>query len=74
MSFSRRLLLGFGMVSRSLAGPGVYSSGLPITESKVWRRQVARVRNLESLVQRIKKLEGVAGPEQDEDDDRTDTT
>jgi UDP-3-O-[3-hydroxymyristoyl] glucosamine N-acyltransferase len=68
------VITGFGMVSRSLAGPGVYSSGLPITESKVWRRQVARVRNLESLVQRVKKLEGVAGSEQDEDDDRTDTT
>jgi len=68
------VITGFGMVSRSLAGPGVYSSGLPITESKVWRRQVARVRNLESLVQRVKKLEGVAGPEQDEDDDRPDNT
>jgi UDP-3-O-[3-hydroxymyristoyl] glucosamine N-acyltransferase len=68
------VITGFGMVSRSLAGPGVYSSGLPITESKVWRRQVARVRNLESLVQRVKKLEGVAGSEQDEDDDRPDTT
>jgi UDP-3-O-[3-hydroxymyristoyl] glucosamine N-acyltransferase len=68
------VISGFGMVSRSLAGPGVYSSGLPITESKVWRRQVARVRNLESLVQRIKKLEGVAGSEQDEDDDRPDNT
>jgi UDP-3-O-[3-hydroxymyristoyl] glucosamine N-acyltransferase len=70
----RVIITGFGMVSRSLSGPGVYSSGLPITESKVWRRQVARVRNLESLVQRVKKLEGVAGSEQDEDDDRTDTT
>lgn len=68
------VITGFGMVSRSLAGPGVYSSGLPITESKIWRRQVARVRNLESLVERVKKLEGAAGTEQDEDDDRTDTT
>ena len=68
------IITGFGMVSRSLPGPGVYSSGLPITESKAWRRQVARVRNLESLVQRVKKLEGVAGSEQDEDDDRPDNT
>ncbi len=63
------IITGFGMVSRSLAGPGVYSSGLPITESKIWRRQVARVRNLESLIERVKKLEGGAGTEQDEDDD-----
>jgi UDP-3-O-[3-hydroxymyristoyl] glucosamine N-acyltransferase len=68
------IITGFGMVSRSLAGPGVYSSGLPITESKIWRRQVARVRNLESLIQRVRKLEGDAGTEQDEDDDRSDTT
>jgi UDP-3-O-[3-hydroxymyristoyl] glucosamine N-acyltransferase len=67
------VITGFGMVSRSLPGPGVYSSGLPITESKVWRRQVARVRTLESLFERVKKLEGAAGSQQDEDDDRTDT-
>jgi UDP-3-O-[3-hydroxymyristoyl] glucosamine N-acyltransferase len=68
------IITGFGMVSRSLPGPGVYSSGLPITESKVWRRQVARVRNLESLIERVKKLEGAAGSQQDEDDDGPDTT
>src|SRR4051794_5699929 len=68
------VITGFGMVSRSLAGPGVYSSGLPITESKIWRRQVARVRNLESLFERVKRLERAAGTEQGEDDDRTDQT
>jgi UDP-3-O-[3-hydroxymyristoyl] glucosamine N-acyltransferase len=68
------VVTGFGMVSRSLPGPGVYSSGLPITESKVWRRQVARVRNLDSLFERVKKLEGAAGTQQDEDDDGSSTT
>lgn len=68
------VITGFGMVSRSLAGPGVYSSGLPITESKIWRRQVARVRNLESLFERVKRLERAAGTEQDEDDDGSDQT
>jgi len=67
------IITGFGMVSRSLPGPGVYSSGLPITESKVWRRQVAHVRKLESLFERVKKLEGAAGSQQDEDDDGSDT-
>ena len=62
------------MVSRSLAGPGVYSSGLPITESKIWRRQVARVRNLEPLFERVKRLERAAGTAQDEDDDGSDQT
>jgi UDP-3-O-[3-hydroxymyristoyl] glucosamine N-acyltransferase len=57
------------MVSRSLSGPGVYSSGIPIEESRVWRRQIARFRSLESLTQRVRRLERAAGAEQDEDDD-----
>jgi len=42
--------------------------------AKSMRTPLARVRNLESLVQRVKKLEGTAGSEQDEDDDRPDNT
>jgi UDP-3-O-[3-hydroxymyristoyl] glucosamine N-acyltransferase len=62
-------ITGFAMVSRSLTAPGVYSSGIPIEESKIWRRQVARYRNLESLGKRVKDLERAAGSVQDEDDD-----
>jgi UDP-3-O-[3-hydroxymyristoyl] glucosamine N-acyltransferase len=62
-------ITGFAMVSRSLTAPGVYSSGIPIEESKIWRRQVARYRNLESLGKRIKDLERAAGSVQGEDDD-----
>jgi len=67
-------ITGFAMVSRSLSEPGVYSSGIPIEESKLWRRQVARYRNLESLGKRVKELERAVGSVQDEDDDRLDTT
>ena len=67
-------ITGFAMVSRSLTVPGVYSSGIPIEESKIWRRQVARYRSLESLYKRVKDLERAAGSGQDEDDDRPDTT
>ena len=35
---------------------------------------IARVRNLESLFARVKRLEGGAGTEQDEDDDGPDHT
>jgi UDP-3-O-[3-hydroxymyristoyl] glucosamine N-acyltransferase len=63
------VITGFAMVSGSLTKPGVYSSGIPIDESKIWRRQVARYRNLESLYRRVKDLERAAGSEQDEDDD-----
>ncbi len=62
-------ITGFAMVSRSLSEPGVYSSGIPIEESRLWRRQVARYRNLESLTRRVKGLERAVGSVQDEDDD-----
>jgi UDP-3-O-[3-hydroxymyristoyl] glucosamine N-acyltransferase len=62
-------ITGFAMVSRSLSGPGVYSSGIPIEESKVWRRQVVRFRNLDALTQRVRNLESTVGSVQDEDDD-----
>lgn len=62
-------ITGFAMVSHSLSKPGVYSSGIPIEESKIWRRQVARYRSLESLSRRLKDLERAAGAAQDEDDD-----
>jgi UDP-3-O-[3-hydroxymyristoyl] glucosamine N-acyltransferase len=62
-------ITGFAMVSRSLTAPGVYSSGIPIEESRIWRRQVARYRRLESLEKRVKALEPGTGGVQEEDDD-----
>lgn len=62
-------ITGFAMVSHSLTEPGVYSSGIPIEESRIWRRQVARYRRLESLSRRLNDLERAAGTVQDEDDD-----
>jgi UDP-3-O-[3-hydroxymyristoyl] glucosamine N-acyltransferase len=62
-------ITGFAMVSRSLTAPGVYSSGIPIEESRIWRRQVARYRRLESLEKRVKALEPESGAVQEEDDD-----
>ena len=44
-------------VSSSIREPGLYSSGLPVQPAAKWRRQLARLRKLEDLVQRIKKLE-----------------
>ena len=38
---------GFSMVSRSLPGPGIYSSGMPAIEAAQWRRTVARLHRLE---------------------------
>jgi UDP-3-O-[3-hydroxymyristoyl] glucosamine N-acyltransferase len=63
------MITGFAMVSNSLTRPGVYSSGVPVEESKIWRRQVARYRRLEELGKRVRALERAAGTVQDEDND-----
>ena len=40
------IVTGFSMVTQSLPGPGIYSSGLPAIESATWRRTVARLHRL----------------------------
>ena len=52
------MVTGFSMVSRSLKGPGVYSSGVPVSEAGEWRRTVARLRRLEALERRVASIEG----------------
>jgi UDP-3-O-[3-hydroxymyristoyl] glucosamine N-acyltransferase len=63
------VIAGFGMVSRSISEPGMYSSVLPVEEVRLWRRIVARIKRLDVLASRIRKLEkavGIApGPDHD---------
>ena len=49
---------GLTMVSRSLKGPGVYSSGMPAMAAGEWRKTVARLRRLQVLERRVAALEG----------------
>lgn len=51
------VVTGMTMVTRSLAGPGVYSSGIPVEENKRWARGVARYKQLDDLASRVKRLE-----------------
>jgi UDP-3-O-[3-hydroxymyristoyl] glucosamine N-acyltransferase len=51
------VVLGLSMVSRSITRPGVYSSGLPVSEAGDWRRVVARLRHLDELFDRVRRLE-----------------
>jgi UDP-3-O-[3-hydroxymyristoyl] glucosamine N-acyltransferase len=44
-------------VGTSIKSPGIYSSGLPAIEAKLWRRIVARIKSLDELGRRIVKLE-----------------
>jgi UDP-3-O-[3-hydroxymyristoyl] glucosamine N-acyltransferase len=48
---------GFGQVTRSIAGPGMYTNVLPAEEAGVWRRIVGRIKRLEQLAARVGRLE-----------------
>ncbi len=40
------VVLGLSMVSQSITEPGVYSSGIPVQEASLWRRNLAALRRL----------------------------
>ena len=64
------IVMGFAMVTKSLPPKAVYGSGMPVEEAREWRKQVARVRRLERLENRVRALEGKAGvANQSEGDD-----
>ena len=45
-------------VPKSIPRAGVYSSGMPVRESRVWRRNVARLGQLDGMARRLRTLEG----------------
>lgn len=49
-------ITGMSMVSGSITEAGSYSSGVPLSPTKEWRRNAARFRQLDSLASRIIKL------------------
>ncbi|GAA0856039.1 UDP-3-O-(3-hydroxymyristoyl)glucosamine N-acyltransferase [Aliiglaciecola litoralis] len=48
---------GMSMVTKSIEEPGVYSSGMPATSNREWRKNAVHLRQLHTLVQRVKDLE-----------------
>jgi UDP-3-O-[3-hydroxymyristoyl] glucosamine N-acyltransferase len=48
---------GMAMVTRSIAEPGVYSSGIPALPNPDWRRNAARFRHLDQIAKRLTRLE-----------------
>lgn len=44
-------------VASSIAQAGVYSSGMPVQENRAWRKTVARLRQLDDIARRLKRLE-----------------
>jgi UDP-3-O-[3-hydroxymyristoyl] glucosamine N-acyltransferase len=55
------VVTGLSMVSSSITQKGMYSSGLPAMETSAWRRVVARLRHLDELFDRVKRLEKERG-------------
>lgn len=51
------IITGMTLVSRSIKEPGTYSSGWPVTTNGEWRKQVARLRRLGKLEDRVRQLE-----------------
>lgn len=51
------IFTGMAMVTKDVKTSGVYSSGLPAVENRVWRKTNARINRLESMAQRLKTLE-----------------
>ena len=48
------------MVTKSITEPGVYSSGMPATANKEWRRTNARIKKLDDIAKRVGVLEKTA--------------
>ncbi|HXQ64806.1 MAG TPA: UDP-3-O-(3-hydroxymyristoyl)glucosamine N-acyltransferase [Steroidobacteraceae bacterium] len=51
------VVLGQSLVSHSLAEAGTYASAIPVSEAGAWRRVVARLRHLDELFDRVRRLE-----------------
>lgn len=50
-------LLASATVTQSISKPGTYSSVLPVEESGRWNKMLARLRRLEDMAKRIRRLE-----------------
>ena len=53
------IITGMSMVTKSITEPGVYSSGMPHTTNKEWRKSIAHLRNLSDMKNRLKALEAL---------------
>lgn len=50
-------ITGMAMVMKPITEKGVYSSGIPATTNLEWRKNTAKLRQIEQLYQRVKQLE-----------------
>jgi UDP-3-O-[3-hydroxymyristoyl] glucosamine N-acyltransferase len=50
-------ITGMGMVMRSIAEKGMYSSGVPLQPNKEWRKTATRVHRIDEMNKRLKAVE-----------------
>lgn len=60
------VITGMSMVTKSLKGPGVYSSGTPAEPYENWRKNVVRFRRMDEMNKRIIQLEQLLLKQEDE--------
>ena len=46
-------ITGMSGVSNSIKSSGIYSSGLPAVENKIWRRNIIRLKNIDEIIKKI---------------------
>ena len=51
------IIAGRGMISKSISEPGMYASHFPSEKIGDWNKKIARFRRIESLYERVSKLE-----------------
>jgi UDP-3-O-[3-hydroxymyristoyl] glucosamine N-acyltransferase len=50
-------ITGMSMVTHSISRAGTYSAGTPLMENRQWRRNAVRMKQLDDLAMRLKKIE-----------------
>ena len=51
------IITGMATVANSILKPGIYSSGLPVTDNKRWKRNVARFKHIDDIARRLNNIE-----------------
>ncbi|MFT5395333.1 MAG: UDP-3-O-[3-hydroxymyristoyl] glucosamine N-acyltransferase [Gammaproteobacteria bacterium] len=47
------IITGMSGVANSIKSPGVYSSAIPVTDNKTWKRNIIRFKNLDKIIKKI---------------------
>ncbi|WP_293395207.1 UDP-3-O-(3-hydroxymyristoyl)glucosamine N-acyltransferase [Nevskia sp.] len=53
------VVFGYAMVTKSITAPGQYGSGVPAQPAREWRREVARIRRLPKVDERLAAIEQI---------------